>query len=736
MSGKATRGEYLLEVRAEEIPARMLQPAVEQLASDFAARLADRSVSARELETAYTPRRLVLIARGLPESEPDREEQMIGPPVSVAFDADGNPTKAAAGFAKRAGVEVGELDRVTTDKGEYLAAMDRSVGRPLPELLAEVVPEILARLHWAKTMRWGGGVEAGGGNGGSGEGGHGPWVRPVHGVVSVFAGEAVPFNLFGIQAGNETVGHPVLSSEPFVVERAKDYLAKLGERDIEVFASRRAESILAAMEASAEDAGGRLVPDPELLDKLAAICEIPGVIRGELEAQFLELPREVLIASLRDHQSAFTVEAVGEDGEDSGGDSAERVLLPYFLTVMDRPDDPAGRVQAGNEWVVAARLADARFFYGEDKKRSLEERRDDLSRLSFHAKLGSYADKAERIAALTAALVESLAERSGDTGESGVDGEAATLAARLLKVDLTTEMVKEFTSLQGIVGGLYAREEGAPEAVWQAVYDQYLPASTDDPIPRGLVGRLVGLADRMDTLVGLFGLGMVPTGSRDPFGLRRAAQGVVRIALDGELPFDLDLLVAKAARLYHDQLGGETDFADAEEIVETLRPFLQDRVRHVLGLQGYAYDEIAAASAVGVSNLPDLAARVDALHRVRDREDFLSVVRAAKRIANIITDHEEYPLEEDAFVEDAEKALYRAYGELRGDIDAAAQAGDYAGGLAKIAEFADTLDRFFVEVLVMDEDRRLRRNRIALLQGIHRTLSRVARLPEMVVEKG
>ena len=243
----------------------------------------------------------------------------------------------------------------------------------------------------------------------------------------------------------------------------------------------------------------------------------------------------------------------------------------------------------------------------------------------------------------------------------------------------------------------------------------------------------------MDTLAGLFGLGHVPTGSRDPFGLRRAAQGVVRIALDGDLSFDLDLLAAKAARRYHDdlvdRLGDDAGFADPEEVVETLRPFLQDRLRHVLTLQGYAYDEIEAALAVGVSNLPDVAARVDALHQVRDREDFLSVVRAAKRIANIITDHEEYPLEEDAFVEDAEKALYRAYGELRGEIDAAAQAGDYEEGLAKIAEFAETLDRFFVEVLVMDEDRRLRRNRIALLQGIHRTLSRVARLPEMVVEK-
>ena len=449
-----TRGEYLLEVRAEEIPARMLEPAVRQLGEAFTARLAEREVSVRELEGAYTPRRLVLIARGLPEGEPDREEQVIGPPVSVAFDDDGNPTKAAEGFAKRCGVEVGELDRVTTDKGEYLGAMDRSEGRPMPEVLAEIVPEILTRLHWAKTMRWGGGGEDGGSDGGLG-----PWVRPVHGIVSIFAGKAVPFELFGITAGSETVGHPVLSPEPFEVESAADYAAKLEERDVEVRPEARSARILAAMEESSLDAGGRLVPDPELLDKLAAICEIPGVVRGELEEEFLELPREVLIASLRDHQSAFTIEvAREEDASDEAGDgsgeaaadapagsaAAERVLLPYFLTVMDRPDDPAGRVQAGNEWVVSARLADARFFYGEDKKRSLSERQEDLAHLTFHAKLGSYADKAERIAALTTALVESLAERGG----AEVEAEEAATAARLLKVDLTTEMVKEFTSLQ------------------------------------------------------------------------------------------------------------------------------------------------------------------------------------------------------------------------------------------------------------------------------------------------
>lgn len=694
-------GEFLLEVRAEEIPARMLAPAMAELAAALAADLAGRDLAA-EIETAFTPRRLVLVARGLADREPDREERVVGPPAAVAFDAAGEPTKAALGFAARCGVAPADLERVATDKGEYLAATVRTAGRPTAEVLAEAVPRALAALAWPKTMRWGSG--------------YGPWVRPVHGLVALFAGEVVAFALFGVAAGAETVGHPVLSPAPFAVKGFADYRRKLGRRGVEIAPAKRRAALLEAMTAAAAELGGELVEDDELLDKLAAICEVPGVLVGAFDEAFLELPREVLIASLRDHQSALTVE--GPPAGKRGG----RSLLPRFLTVMDRPDDPAGRVRAGNEWVVAARLADARFFYREDRQTPLAERARRLGQLSFHEKLGSYADKAERIAALTRMLVEEL----------GWDGDLddAVAAAGLLKADLTSEMVKEFTSLQGVVGGLYAREEGQPEAVWQAIYDQYRPAATDDPLPRGRVGRVTALADRIDTLVGIFGLGLVPTGSRDPFGLRRAAQGAVRIALEGGLPLDLDLVAARAALLYGDRLE-----RSGEEVLEALRPFLYDRIRHLLGLQGYAYDEIEAALKVGGSNLPDLAARVDAVHKVREEEAFLSVVLAAKRIVNIVKDHPEYPLEEEALVEDAERALHAAFAALKSDIEAAAAAHEYERALHRIADLAPVLDRFFIEVLVMDEDRRLRRNRIALLQSIQRVISRTARLTEVVVDR-
>jgi glycyl-tRNA synthetase beta chain len=698
------RGEYLLEVRSEEIPARMLEPGVRELATRVFEELMSRNLAPREVETGYAPRRLVLVLTGLPEREPDREEQVLGPPVRAAYAGDhagGAPTPALIGFAKRCGVEPDQLSRVQTDKGEYLAAVKKTEGKPTADVLAEIVPRALAGISWAKMMRWG-----------SGEG---PWVRPVHGVVSLLDGAVVPFTFFGIAAGDTTQGQPNLSPAPFRVDGAEAYRRELGRRAIEVRPAERRQVLATTMQQRAEALGGKLVDDPALLDKLAAICEIPGVMEGRFDDAFLELPAEVLATSLRDHQSALTVEAPGGNGSGTH-------LLPYFLTVMDRPDDPKGRARSGNEWVVAARLADARFFYGEDRKAGLAHRAGQLHRLAFHERLGSYAAKSDRLAALAAAICDEL----GWTAEK----DAAVTASRLLKVDLATEMVKEFTSLQGIMGGIYAREEGQPDDIWQAIYDQYLPASTEDRIPRGRAGLVAGLADRMDTLTGIFGLGLIPTGSKDPFGLRRAAQGVVRIALEGNLALDLEKIAEKAAELYGDRIK-----RSAAQILDDLRPFLHDRIRYILGLRGSAYDEIEAALAVGVTSLPDLAARVDALHRMREEPGFLTVVLAAKRIANIVKDAAENPLDPALLAEPAEKDLHTAYEGLHHEVEEAAAARDYDRCLRRILDLAPVLDRFFVEVLVMAEDPKVRQNRIALLQAIGRTVSRTARLTEVVVDK-
>ncbi|HET9766717.1 MAG TPA: glycine--tRNA ligase subunit beta [Thermoanaerobaculia bacterium] len=710
-------GELLLEVRCEEIPARMLEAAIKELTQRTFEDLMGRGVGPREVETGFTPRRLVLVLKGLPARQDDQMATEIGPPKSAAFGADGQPTPAAVGFARKCGVDVSEL-RVkdfslaetplgaagqagkakAKPTGERVYVERHVSGKPTQEILAELLPPILLGIGWAKTMRWGSGI--------------GPWVRPVHGVVALFDGEVVPIELFGVRAGRTTVGHPTLSPAPFEVADSADYRRQLAERGIEVRFDVRCRRLAEEMGARAAAAGGTLVDDPGLLAKLGAICEIPGVMEGAFDPALLALPREVLGTSLRDHQSAFTVE---KDG----------AMLPLFLTVMDRPDDPVGRVRAGNEWVVAARLADARFFWDEDRKAPLAARFEELAHLTFHEKLGSYQDKAIRLATLAPAICAAVGWRE----EEG----AAAEAARLLKADLITNMVKEFTSLQGIMGGIYAREQGHSESVWQAIYDQYLPASVDDRLPRGHVGIACGLADRIDTLVGMFGLGLVPTGTKDPFGLRRAAQGVLRILLETELPLALDQPVRRAASLYGDRLK-----RNADQILADLRPFLADRLRYLLGRQELTYDEIEAAFGGAEEDertVADVAARARALHQVRDEQAFLAVVLAAKRIANITKGQSDHALDAAVLAEPSERALHEAHARLAAEIDAAVGRRDYAAALRSIVSLADPLERFFTDVMVMVDDAAVRSNRLALLQSIGRTLSRVARLTEMVVEK-
>jgi glycyl-tRNA synthetase beta chain len=691
-----SRGEFLLEVRAEEIPARMLAAAAQELGSRlFEELMARGGLAPSEVETAYTPRRLVLILGGLPEREASRDEEVLGPPARAAFAADGSPTPAAQGFARRLGLDASALKRIATEKGEYVAAVRRIEGRATGEILGEIVPRVLAGIGWAKTMRWGTGV--------------GPWVRPVHGLVALLDGEVVPCELFGVHASRTTIGHPILSPQPFEVADLADYRARLAERGLVIAPAERRRRLEAAMRERAAALGGELVVDAPLLDKLAAICEIPGVLEGAVAPEYLELPREVLATSLRDHQSALTVERDGR-------------LLPVFLTVMDRPDDPVGRVRAGNEWVVAARLADAKFFYGKDRATRLAERAPQLANLTFHDKLGSYAAKSGRLAALTATLADEL-------GASAAERAAAIEAARLLKVDLATDMVREFTSLQGVMGGIYAREEGAPEAVWQAIYDQYQPAAADDGVARGRVGRVVGLADRLDTLVGMFGLGLAPTGSKDPLGLRRAALGLVKTLLDGGLALGLGGAIARA------HAGYEKLPKTADAVAAALVPFLAERARFLLGLAGFAYDEIEASLALGIDDLPTLARRVAALHAVRGERDFLGVVLSAKRIANITKTLPAYELAEAKLASGAESDLHAAGAALAADLDRRLPAGEFEGALRAVAALAGPLERFFVEVLVMDPDETVKRQRIALLQKIHREIGRLADLSAVVVDK-
>lgn len=684
--------ELLIEVLAEEIPAGVLPQARESFLQGVAQRLADERINGTFFVHS-TSRRLVLVGRDLPEMQPDASEEVTGPPLSAAFDKEGKPTRAAEGFARGHGVPVESLTVVTTPKGEYVAAKKLLEGAPTSEVVAKVVPEILARMSFPRMMRWGDG---------------GPlWVRPVHEVVALFDGMVVPFTLFGVESGRVTHGHRTLGAGRLVVVGVDDWFKKMRGAGVEPDYGVRRRVLAEQAERLAADAGGVPASDAALLDAWAHLVESPFVVSGAFDERFLELPEEILVTTLREHQKTLPVR--GADGR----------LLPRFLAVSDQASDPKGLIAKGNEWVVNARFSDARFFWEDDGKVKLEDRLGKLATLQFQEKLGDYQRKTGRIQE----LAERLAARLGKADK----GSLVVRAARLLKTDLVTDMVREFTDLQGVVGGLYAKREGELEEVWQALYDQYRPAGHEDESPRGDVGGIVALADRLDTLSGFFALGMAPTGSKDPYALRRAALGVVKILLDKGWRLDLPVACSDALQLHG------TLARPRAEVLPELIAFLLDRLRFLLERRGFRTDEIESVLTTECRDVADAADRVAAVAAIRKEEDFTPLATAFKRINNILGQAEDVPGEPDPalMAEEAEKALYLDHTQARGILDELIGSRRYGEALKVMASIGPGLDRFFVDVMVMAEDLSLRRNRIALLRNMRDQFARVARFNEI-----
>jgi glycyl-tRNA synthetase beta chain len=535
-------------------------------------------------------------------------------------------------------------------------------------------------------------------------------VRPVLSILSLLDGEILPFEFDGIRAGNTSCGHPILSPESFTVHSGTEYRQRLAKLGIEVVWNDRRERLFEALKTEADELKGRLEEDPELLEHLSSQLEIPGATGGSFDPDFLNLPEQILLAALRDQHMAFPLR--NRDGD----------LLPLFVTGMNRPDDPVGSIRTGQARALTGRLVDARFHYEADRKHTMAERGRQLEHIAFHSDLGTYAEKTERVLSLAEFLVDEL--------DLDQEREAVGQAGALLKADLTTEMFRDFPRLRGTLGGIYAREEGYVEAVWRAIAEHYDPRSSEGPIPTQPTGQVLAVADRLDTLVGYLGLGLLPRGGKDPNALRRLAQGLLRILLEAGFEFDLDMVAARAVLLYGDALE-----RGAQEILTDLQGFLGDRLTQLLGQRGFNFDEIEAAKAIGQRNLPDLVARIEALRTVREEPDFRSLVLAAKRISNLVDGSQEVEIQADLLVEEAERELAEAVVAVRKDVDLAVSERRYADGLRRIEALVPALDRFFAEVLVMDENESRRTNRLALLQSCRRTFWRVARLKEMVVEK-
>ena len=690
------RDDFLFEIRTEEIPAAALAGARQDLARGITEALSDERLAPEDVESYATPRRLVVWAKNVPDRQPDRETEVLGPPAAAAFDADGKPTHAAEGFARAQKVDVSDLAIVDSARGRTVAVKRTVPGRAAAEVLCEIVPRVVGALTFAKTMRWGAGERS--------------FVRPVRGVLALYGGHVVPMEVLGVRASGSTLGHRVLSNGDVPVTAPSEYLQKLRGAYVEPDGEARRAAILDSARRLAAQVGGRIDADADLATVLADLVEWPGLVRGSFDANYLELPEEITTTVMRVHQKFLPVR--GPEG-----------LLPYFIAVMDNAADRRGFIAKGNEWVLNARLADARFFYGEDSRETLESRLSDLGRLSFQDQLGSYAAKTARLEELSAAIAEGVGRRD-------LVSDVRT-AAHLSKADLTSRMVREFTDLQGIMGGIYARKENYPEAVWKAIYDQYRPQGQGDDPPREPAGAVLSIADRFDTLAGIFRLGLLPTGSKDPYGLRRAAAGVVAIAISRRWRLDWAAIARKAITLYPADLPG----LSPERALAELENFFAERLRNTLERAGSSYDEVSAVVNVGVWNFADAAERARALTEARRRLDFRTLVLAFKRIRNILGGEEPGDPAPELYREDAERALASDFLQARGLLEELVPARRYPDALETIASIAPSLDRFFVEVLVNCPEEDLRRNRLALLAAIRREFTRLADFSEIVVEK-
>jgi glycyl-tRNA synthetase beta chain len=700
------RVELLFEIGAEEIPAGMLPKAEEELRLGLMKLLAAEGLSEGVTVESYaTPRRLTAHATGLWAKQKDVVSEVTGPPKSVAYDPVGAPTRAAVSFAEKQGVGLHELYLVSTPKGEYLAAKHTKRGRPIQEILSEILPRVIHDMYWPKTMTWTG-VEGA------------RFIRPVRWIVALADGKPLRFSYAGVAAGHTTRGHRFLGSQQVPVRDFREYLKKLEANGVVVRPADRKAKITSELAAHAKKGGFRLHEDAGLLDLVTYLNECPTVIEGRFDPAFLSLPDEILITVMRDHQKYFAVER--RSGE----------LAPHFLAVINLDKDQKGLVRAGHERVLRARFADAQFFWQADQKRRLADYLPKLERVTYESRLGNYRDKVERIRA----GARWLSEQWYNLGLPNVHVSDADRAAELAKCDLVTEMVREFTELQGVVGGLYARAQGEPDQVADAVYDHYRPVGLDDPVPRNLTGCAVALADKLDSVVGCFAFGVVPSGSSDPFALRRAASGIVKIILEKKLPVSLSLAVGAAAKtlLTHKPKKGVTPQQERQ-----IQEFILDRARFVFReREGFAYDQVNAVFRAGADDLIDARKRLVALGAIRKSKNFEPLTVSFKRIRKIVekanlADRDALRVDANLLEAEAERELNAAVQQAAGKVQADKRAGKYQEALEVIAGLRKTVDRFFEEVMVMAENEAVRRNRLALLSELLREFTTIADFSEI-----
>ncbi|MFA7095769.1 MAG: glycine--tRNA ligase subunit beta [Gammaproteobacteria bacterium] len=692
MAAADEKRDFLVEIGTEELPPKALLRLAQAFANGVRDGLAKAGLGHGESKYFATPRRLAVLVEALSAAQPDRVLERRGPALAAAFDDNGCPTPAAKGFARSCGVEVEDLEKLETDKGAWLVFRANEPGRKTRELLPEIVERALAGLPIPKRMRWGSmRVE---------------FVRPVHWVVMLFGDETIDAEILGIRAGRETRGHRFHHPESLYLAEPAVYAPMLAThgRVVADFEARR-EAIRAQVVETARGLGGTAVIDEALLDEVTALVEWPVALAGSFETRFLEVPAEALISTMQDNQKYFpVVDAAGK-------------LMPHFITVANIESRDMAQVRAGNERVVRPRFTDAAFFWNQDRKRPLASRLDELKSVVFQEKLGTLYDKVQRVAALARTIAR----------ETGHDVVLSERAALLSKCDLMTSMVGEFPALQGVMGRYYAAHDGEPAEVAQAIDEHYMPRFAGDRLPTTGAGQAVALADRLDTLVGIFAIGQAPTGEKDPFGLRRAALGALRIMIARQLDLDLELLLEEAAQRFPAGIVGADTVAKVFE-------FMMERLRGYYAEEGVRPDVFEAVFARRPTRPLDFDRRVRAVTAFRELPAAASLAAANKRIRNILKQAEEAvstDLDVTHLVDPAEKMLAERVAALAEEVGPLLDRHEYTEALARLATLREPVDTFFDRVMVMAEDAELRRNRLALLNGMSNLFLRVADLSRL-----
>ncbi|MGV7004843.1 glycine--tRNA ligase subunit beta [Desulfovibrio sp. QI0442] len=684
---------FVLEIGSEELPSRFLAPEEGELASRFSGALDEAGLEYGALRVMSTPRRAVVIVEDLNPVQVEKEEVVSGPPVRVAYDAEGKPTKALEGFVRTNACALEDVFRVETDKGEYVAVRKRTGGASAAGLLADICPTVITALSFQKRMHWGSYSLA--------------YARPLRWILALLDDAVVPFTVGPMTSGRETSGHRIHGAGPFAVAHANEFLATLaGPCAVTIDPAQRRNGIIEGGNAQAAAAGGKVLWKDSLLDEVQGLAEHPVPLLADFDPAYLEVPREVLLTSMESHQKSFGIE--GANGE----------LLPHFLTVLNITPEDMGVVKRGWERVLRARLEDARFFWQADLRDTFDHWLQKLDTVIFIGGLGSMGDKTRRLEALCRWLAESCAPELADD---------AARAGRLSKADLVSGLVGEFDTLQGIMGGIYAGRKGESKAVAEALGEQYLPAGPDSPLPKSLAGALLSMADKADTLAGCFGLGMIPTGAADPNGLRRCALGIIRIMLEFGLAVDVRQFFAMAQQLYGDR---QWKLAP-HDALDKLMEFFAARLRNYFMSQGQDTLLVDAALGAGAEDVKDCGARLAALAAFSQAADYEAAVQTFKRVANILrkqgqteelSDHWDPAL----LREDAEKALASTLEEMLPRLDALWAAHDHAAALACLSAVRPAVDAFFAGVMVMCDDADLRRNRLSMLHGLGSRFARLA----------